>query len=110
MNKKILINIIIILAIIIFSLIVLNSSKGYTEEDLAKCIGKNSELYIQLGCHACSTQEEMFGESYQYLNVIDCWSNENQCDEITYTPTWIIEGEEYIGARSIEELKQLTGC
>ena len=76
------------------------------------CIGQNSELYIQLGCHACETQEELFGENYQYLNSIDCFFEREQCIDagITATPTWIIDGKKYIGVQNIEKLKELTGC
>ena len=113
MFKKRYLTIAIIISVIIFSVIVINRSNG-TPDETAKCIGQNSELYIQLGCHACESQEKLFGESYQYLNTIDCFYEEerNKCitAEITATPTWIIDGKKYVGVQSIEELKKLTGC
>lgn len=105
-------SVLIIILIIIFSVIILNTSfSGISGED-AKCIGKNSELYVQLGCHACETQEKMFGENYKYLNVIDCFYKKDECieKEITATPTWIINSKEYVGVQSIEKLKKLIGC
>ena len=62
-------------------------------EEAAKCISKKSTLYVQLGCHACQEQEEMFGDSYQYINYVDCYTFPNKCMEnnIRATPTWIIE-------------------
>ncbi len=86
------------------------SGGGSSSEEIAMCIGENSELYVQLGCNACETQKEMFGDNYKYLNVIDCWSEKEKCSEIQYTPTWIINGEKYTGVQSIEKLKELTGC
>ena len=88
---------------------------GVTKQ-LAQCIGSNSAIYIQAGCHACSGQENIFGKNWQYLNITDCAYNPQACiaiiDEKGYihTPTWIINGQQYLGVQSIETLKKLTGC
>jgi len=108
--KKRWITIIIILGVIILAFFLINKNKNETPDEIAKCIGKNSLLYTQLGCHACKTQEDLFGESYQYLNKIDCWFERDKCEDITATPTWIIKGEKYIGVQTIEKLKELTNC
>ncbi len=109
MKKRTLITIAIILGVIILSAIILSRGNGVSKET-ATCIGENSVLYVQLGCHACETQEKLFGNSYQYLNIIDCWFEQDKCTEIQYTPTWIISGEKYTGVTNIEKLKELTGC
>ena len=85
---------------------------GSINEKTAKCMGENSVLYTKLGCSACETQEKMFGDNYQYLNKIDCYFEIQKCidAQITGTPTWIINGEKYLGVQSIEKLKELTGC
>jgi len=112
MKKKSWITWIIILAVVLLAIFILNKSPNETTEEIAKCIGENSELYIQLGCHACETQEDMFGENYQYLTTIDCFYERDKCmdKEIQGTPTWIIDEQEYLGVLSLEELKTLTGC
>jgi len=112
MNKKRWLTLAIILAVIIISIIILTRSHPETDSDIAKCIAEKSVLYIQLGCHACELQEDLFGENYQYLNVIDCFFEQDKCieKEIRATPTWIINNEKYVGARSVEELKKLAGC
>jgi len=107
--KKSWITVLIILGVIILSTIILSRGNGVSQQT-ATCIGQNSELYVQLGCNACKTQEEMFGENKKYLNIIDCWFERNKCGEITHTPTWIIQGKRYEGVQSIEKLKELTGC
>jgi len=109
MKKRNLITISIIIGVIILSVIILNRGNGISKQ-ITMCIANNSELYIQLGCHTCKNQEKLFGENYQYLNVIDCWFEKEKCLEIRYIPTWIINNEKYTGLRSIEELKELTGC
>ena len=112
MRKKSLITILVILVVIILSIIILTRSHPDTPESVAKCIGEKSILYTQLGCHACEYQEKMFGENYKYLNVVDCFFDREICieKEIKGTPTWIIDDREYLGARSVAELKNLTGC
>ena len=109
MKKRTLITIAIIFGVIILSAIILSRGNGISKET-ATCIGENSELYVQLGCHACATQEKLFGDNYQYLNVIDCWFEKEKCEGIQYSPTWIINGKKYTGVKSIETLKELTGC
>jgi hypothetical protein len=109
-KREEIINIIIIIFVIALALILINLPEKNVEKDLAKCIGENSELYIQLGCHACEYQKELFGSNYEYLNITDCYYEPEKCLEIPYTPTWIINNQEYVGAKAIEELKNITNC
>lgn len=110
MKKKNWVTIITILLVLILVIVIKSWPQEDVEENLAKCIGENSALYSQLGCSACLKQKELFGENYQYINEIDCFYEREKCSEIQYTPTWIINGEEYVGLQSIEKLKELTGC
>ena len=111
-TKNLITTLLIIIAIIIISLFALNKKPAETDEEIVKCIGSNAILYTQLGCHACEAQEDLFGENYQYLNVVDCWYEREPCtqENITATPTWIINGEKTVGVQTIEKLKELTGC
>ena len=112
MNKKNKATILVILIVIVIAILIISRPDSKSDEKLAKCIGEKSELYTKLGCHACKIQEDMFGEDYQYLTVTDCFYEMDICvkKEITATPTWIINGEKYIGVQTIEKLKELTGC
>ena len=65
---------------------------------------------MQLGCHACETQENMFGDNYKFITTVDCFFEMENCQGITHTPTWEIKGELYKGLHSIKELQELTGC
>lgn len=111
-SKNNLITIMIIIGVVLLAIIIINIKPKEIDEEITKCIGEKSELYTQLGCHACKTQEEIFGESYSNLNVIDCFYEQEKCidKKITATPTWIINNEKYIGVQSLESLKSLTGC
>ena len=110
MKNKSLITIMIIIAIIILMVVVKNIPQKPVSAEVAQCIGQNSILYIQNGCHACINQENLFGDSYKYLKVIDCYYEREKCSGITATPTWVINEEKYIGVQSIDKLKELTGC
>ena len=52
----------------------------------------------------------MFGDSFKFLNVVDCTGNWDKCLGVTGTPTWVINGEKYVGVQEIEKLRNLTGC
>lgn len=108
--KKIWWTVIVIVAVIVFVLIIKNQQNQIVEEELAKCIGENSVLYVQFGCHACEIQEDMFGDYVDYLEIIDCFYKKGLCAGITSTPTWEINGARYKGVQSIDKLKELTGC
>ena len=110
--KNLIITISIILIIATIAVFALIKKPVNTDQGIVKCIGSKAILYTQLGCHACKAQEELFGENYQYLNVVDCWYENEKCNEaiIEYTPTWVINKEKVIGVQTIEKLKELTGC
>ncbi len=115
MEKKkinLIISISIIIIVLILSIFLINKPSEKIEEKIAKCIGNNAELYVQLGCHACEIQKQYFGENSKHLNIIDCWKNREKCikENISATPTWIIENNKYIGVQSIDKLKELTNC
>ena len=80
------------------------------DKKTVECIVKKSTLYISTGCTACATQERIFGDDFEILNVVDCVITPEKCTEITRVPTWIINNEKQVGIRSIAELKILTNC
>jgi hypothetical protein len=55
-------------------------------ENASKCIGNNSVLYVQLGCSHCEDQKALFGDSYKYLTIIDCFYTPEKCQNVTATP------------------------
>ncbi|HNZ52473.1 MAG: hypothetical protein BWY36_00379 [Candidatus Diapherotrites archaeon ADurb.Bin253] len=108
--KSNIITLAIIIIILIIAILALSKKPVETDEKEIKCIASKTTLYTQLGCHACESQRELFGNNYKYLNVIDCWYERDKCNEIEYTPTWIINQEKVVGVQTIEKLKELTGC
>ena len=103
----------IIIAIILFAIYIKNKPVSQSSEELVRCIGERAKLYSQIGCHYCVEQEELFGENIKYIDNFICNSdNWKTCQEIGImgTPTLIINGQKYPGLKSIEKLKELTGC
>ncbi|MEA3414474.1 MAG: hypothetical protein U9Q99_03045 [Nanoarchaeota archaeon] len=100
----------IILVITILVVIAFNKPTSTITKENTKCIGENTILYTQTGCHACETQKDFFGKNYQYLTIIDCSYEKEKCMNIQATPTWIINNEEHIGVQSINKLNELTKC
>jgi len=99
---------IIFIGLVYFLLIPNGSSQ--TSEEVAKCIGENSIVYVRVGCSHCVDQEEMFGNNSALLNKIDCFYELDRCQDIDGTPTWKIKGKLYVGVQSIKKLQELTGC
>jgi hypothetical protein len=109
-NKNKFLTIGIILVIIIISYFSLTKPTPETDQEIIQCIGQKSVLYVQLGCSHCKTQEELFGDNLQYINLVDCFYENEKCIGIKGTPTWIIKGEQYVGVQSINKLQELTNC
>lgn len=92
---------------------ILGSIIKSNSDSFAKCLTKNgAKMYGTEWCGFCKKQKELFGESFEYINYIDCDKNRQECidEKIKGYPTWKINEESYSGVQSFEKLSQLTGC
>ena len=95
---------------------VMDDSNGSDLTDLdkfAKCLtDKGATLYVSAYCGHCKNQKEMFGDSFEHVNSVECTENQELCQEkgIIGVPTWVINGLPYSGVQSFERLSELTGC
>jgi len=82
------------------------------ENNITKCIGEKSKLYISTGCPHCRHQMNVFGENIKYINIINCIENPRKCveNDIYAVPTWIINGEKYLGYHDLDDLASIAGC
>ena len=114
MNKKEIFIFIILIVIVIgiISTIYLVRSNGNHDNPTMKCIAENAKLFVSKTCGHCAAQKKDLGEYIEFFEIIDCTTNQKQCQEnnILYVPTWVINNENHIGKQSIEQLKELTGC
>jgi len=112
MGKGSWVTIIIVLLVIVLSYYAINKNGHNTDNEFTNCISGKATLYMQTGCFACKKQEEVFGESYKDLEVVNCAEDPSICatEGIDRTPTWVINYEKYIGYKTLNELSKLTSC
>lgn len=107
-----------IVCIIIVSIALVYSIPGDLNDEFAKCLTeKGAEIYGSYKCPACQKQKLDFGDSFQYINYFECDPNGPEPDiqscidnGIEKLPTWVYNGEKYIGYKSFNELSEITGC
>ncbi len=78
---------------------------------------KGIKMYGAVWCNACRAQKQLFGkEAVAKLTYIECAPEGKnpqpqlcQAAKIQNYPTWEVDGQLYVGVRSLEELSQLSG-
>lgn len=106
----------LLIIIWLFSLVLLSgcqkTAPSLWTEELAKCLWeKGVKMYGTATCSHCLDQKEMFGETFKYINYVDCWVTPEQCQEITGTPTREFSNWEKLEWRQeLEVLKEKSGC
>ena len=106
-------------------LILFNLPRGEKEnyDEAAQCItGNGVNMYGSFRCGVCAKTRAMFGDSFQYINEIECHPQGENAQtalclqkKIEGTPTWILEPDgveqkRYTGFLSVDELKEFAGC
>ena len=121
-NKKIknwLIFTLLIVAIILVAFFLSNQPKDPTKFDsFAKCLTeKNISMYGAFWCPHCQEQKEAFGESFQYVNYIECSNPDRSMNkicqdaEINGYPTWKFgDGVVLEGYVLMKDLSTRSGC
>lgn len=107
---------------LVFSIIITacsnNNASPYTDEPwkydtFAKCLTeKGVVMYGTEWCSHCKNQKELFGNSYRFINYIDCEKQASKCfqDGVKGYPTWIIDGKMYAGEQQFLDLAFVSGC
>jgi uncharacterized membrane protein len=109
-----------IIPIILFNTLLGNNSNY---DDFARCITENGiDMYGSFRCGICARERVLFGDSWRYVNEIECHPQAENAQterciakDIEGTPTWIMEidGQEikrHVGYMSIKELEEFSGC
>ena len=91
--------------------------------EFARCLTEQGVvMYGSSKCPACRAQRKIFGESFQYIQEVECDPHavKTQVDrclakKIKKVPTWIIErdGKEYGRLESyqlLEDISEFAGC
>jgi len=89
-------------------------SGGVREYDgFAECLSESGAvMYGTEWCGACRAQKDLFGDSFDKVNFVDCVRKRDECliAGVGGYPTWKIGGENYEGALELERLGELTSC
>ncbi len=84
------------------------------EDDVVKlvsCLNKNgAEFYGSEFCAECVRQQELFGKAFESVNRIECGREKELCPNIREIPALYINKNIYYGFKTIEELKEISGC
>src|SRR3990170_4567061 len=113
----------IIVVVVLFSSFFIQSkelsarSNDTFQVGLSKHLRKiGAAMYGTYWCPHCNAQKELFGEAFNHIKYVECDSrgdraNPALCAEkgIRRYPTWEIKGRFYLGAKSLQELSELSG-
>ena len=111
--------VLVVLPIVIWAKLSFKSPEVGQYDDLAKCLAaKNVKMYGAYWCVHCQTQKKTFGNSWQYIEYIECSlpggkGQTEECNEagIKGYPTWDLgKGERLSGEVSLEQLAEKSGC
>ena len=81
--------------------------------DFARCLSnKGAIMYGSKYCGHCDNQKKLFGNSFSYINYIECTEQMDVCEQngISGVPLWEINGQRYPGEQSLETLSDISGC
>jgi thioredoxin-related protein len=117
MNKKeiltpIIIVLVSILAVVVFAFF--NKTEPLNVDEFAKCVAEQElTMYGAVWCAYCAQNKKAFGESFKYINYVECPDNIQLCIDngINAYPTWTDkEGKKYEGAQGLKGIAEITGC
>jgi hypothetical protein len=115
MNKDIKIYLtLVVIVLIVIGIIyyIKNVNQETLDEQTMKCIASKSIMYSQTACSHCIAQKQILGDYVSLFNIIECDKDIKKCqdEQITGTPTWIINNQKTEGTHTLNELKVLAGC
>jgi hypothetical protein len=118
-KKEILVFIVIIVAISLIISVILfikssNNSTCIIDEKTIKYIASKATLVASPTCSHCAEQKQILGGNITYFNVIETSDPASkeiiEKYNIVGVPAWIINDKVYYGVKTLDELKEMTGC
>ena len=83
-------------------------------DGFAQCLtDKGFTMYGAYWCPHCQNEKARFGDSFRYVNYVECTENPNTCTSagIKGFPTWITrDARRFEGEQGIEKLSEVSGC
>jgi glutaredoxin len=113
MNTLIIVFVALLLSITLYYISVSPTINVGKYDEFAKCLTeKEVKMYGTTWCKYCQMQKGLFGNSFKYINFVDCDKNRQECIAagVNAYPTWRINGKNYVGVQQLVTLSQLSGC
>ena len=107
---------ILVVAVIVGVVLLLTkqtSSKYKNLDAFAQCLTeKSAVMYGAYWCSHCKAQKAEFGDSFKYINYVECTDKPDECTAagITGYPTWRIASTTLEGEQPLEKLAGKAGC
>ena len=80
----------------------------------AQCLrDKGVVMYGAEWCSHCQAQKQLFGQSFEYVNYVECPQDPKKCLGVGIEgyPTWITAGGvKLVGEQKLEDLSRISGC
>ncbi len=118
MNRKYIILVFVVLGIAILLIAFLfyprsPYAKG-TLDGFAQCLSsKGIKMYGAYWCPHCQNQKAAFGDSFKYVNYVECTQEVAACESagVVGYPTWVFpDGRRLEGEQKLEDLSSASGC
>ncbi len=118
MNKKIAALVVLVLlaalAAVLISVFSPKGANGAILDGFAKCLTeKGAAMYGAYWCPHCKNEKAAFGDSFKYINYIECTVKTDECTAkgVESFPTWIFpDGRKLVGEQGIAGLSKESGC
>ncbi len=89
------------------------SDKPAKYDSFAQCLTeKDTVMYGTDWCLHCKNQKKLFGNSFKYVDYVNCDINRDEClrNGVNGYPTWKINETNHQGEQSLYRLASITGC
>ena len=103
----------IVAGLLVYFLVFAGSAPDSPEGRLASCLSDQGvTMYGLPTCPHCQDQKDKFGDSFKYVDYVNCSKNRDECvnQGIETVPAWIIDGEMIVGVQELDELAKKAGC
>lgn len=96
-----------------------SSTRSGRLDEFARCLTeKKAIMYGSFLCPHCQDQKELFGNSWPYIQYVECSVPGSRriapacaAAKIQHVPTWVFgDGQRREGLVQLQELSQRTGC
>ena len=116
MNKKIIIPLVIVLAVLSLGFFLFRPSRYASGEldSFAQCLAeKGAVMYGADWCPHCENEKKRFGSSFKFIPYVECPDEPQKClaAGVEGYPTWIFpDGLKFEGEQGLEKLSEISSC